>query len=353
MSGTPGTRQQMRDIIVTMPGTRDSEQYGRVGLRGMVMCGISAAVAGAAVFFFLQFSTHLLKSDDTCIERYPLTNPYLDCALYDNTSAHMDTLEHVIADAAQEYKAQGSTTAISVWVRDLRAFQVAAENPHETYSPASMMKVPIMIAYFRFAEVEPSILDQALKYEGPNGNSDALQTYRPETLLKQGEEYAVSALIEEMITNSDNRAADVLLAHMDMNFFKKTLVDLGIIIPANTSASKQDFVTVKTYANIYRMLFNASYLNREYSEKALELLTRTKFRLLTKKLPDDVLVASKFGERVYEYDNGTVKERGLHDCGIVYKKDHPYSICIMTKGNDFEAMQSVISDISKKVYDAI
>lgn len=288
-----------------------------------------------------------------CRKQFPLTNPILDCREYDEAVVRMETLETTISEAAEIFKAEGKATSVAVWVRDLKNLQVAAVNPHETYSPASMMKVPIMVAYFRFAEVDPSILDRPLKYEGPNGDTDALQTFRPETPLKAGEEYPVSTLIEEMITNSDNRAADVLLAHMDTNFFKKTLVELGIVIPANTSASAQDFVTAKTYANVYRMLFNASYLNREYSEKALELLTRSKFQLLAEKLPEEVSVASKFGERVYSYDDGTVKERGLHECGIVYKKDHPYSICIMTKGSDFESMKGIIGSLSRIIYDAM
>lgn len=322
-------------------------------MREMVVCATTALLVGSCAYFLVRIHVDAFAREDDCTRRFPLTNHTLDCSLYDDLAARMEKLDGIVSEAAQNYRDAGKATSISVWVRDLKSLRVAKENQLEAYSPASMMKVPVMIAYFRFAEVDPSILEQPLKYDGPSGDTDALQTFRSETTLKPGETYPVLRLIEEMITNSDNRAADVLLAHMDENFFKKTLTELGIVIPASASASEQDFVTAKTYANIFRMLYNASYLNREYSQKALELLTRTKFRLLAKELPQNVVVASKFGERVFQYDDGTVKERRLHDCGIVYKKDHPYTICVMTKGHDFDEMKSVIIGISKTVYDAI
>jgi hypothetical protein len=51
------------------------------------------------------------------------------------------------------------------------------------------------------------------------------------------------------------------------------------------------------------------------------------------------------GER--ELQNGI---RQLHDCGIVYLESHPYLLCIMTRGYDFEKLSKIISMISSQVY---
>jgi hypothetical protein len=63
-------------------------------------------------------------------------------------------------------------------------------------------------------------------------------------------------------------------------------------------------------------------------------------------LPKSLAVAHKFGER--ELPNG-IKQ--LHDCGIVYLPKHPYLLCIMTRGTDYDRLSTVISTISKKIYE--
>jgi hypothetical protein len=65
-------------------------------------------------------------------------------------------------------------------------------------------------------------------------------------------------------------------------------------------------------------------------------------------LPQGMTVAHKFGEA--ELPDGTLQ---LHDCGIVYKPNQPYLICVMTKGSNFDTLAGVISHISKTVYQII
>jgi beta-lactamase class A len=105
-------------------------------------------------------------------------------------------------------------------------------------------------------------------------------------------------------------------------------------------------MNIKEYVSLFRVLFNVSYLNKEASEKALELLTRVEFKDgLPAGLPANIVVAHKFGERIV---NGLSQ---LHDCGIVYYPSHPYLICIMTRGADFTQLSKHIQEISKITYD--
>ena len=65
-------------------------------------------------------------------------------------------------------------------------------------------------------------------------------------------------------------------------------------------------------------------------------------------LPKNIIVAHKFGE------SGELgKEVQLHDCGIVYSPQHPYLICVMTKGKDFKNLENVIRSISKIAYERL
>ena len=62
-------------------------------------------------------------------------------------------------------------------------------------------------------------------------------------------------------------------------------------------------------------------------------------------LPNDIVVAHKFGERDLE-DN----TKQLHDCGVVYYPQNPYLICIMTHGQSYKSLERIIQHISGKVY---
>lgn len=103
--------------------------------------------------------------------------------------------------------------------------------------------------------------------------------------------------------------------------------DLGIPLPRDIDYA----LSVKEYASFFRILYNASYLTRENSEMALKLLSESKFRGgLAGKIPSDIVIAHKFGEREMIDENGSSINQ-LHDCGIVYYTPYPYLICIMTR----------------------
>ena len=108
-------------------------------------------------------------------------------------------------------------------------------------------------------------------------------------------------------------------------------------------------MTVKTYASFFRILYNGTYLTQRDSEHLLSLLSQSSFTQgLIAGLPTDMVVAHKFGEA--SLPDGTHQ---LHDCGIVYKPNQPYLICVMTKGTNFNTLAGVISHISKTVYKTI
>jgi beta-lactamase class A len=146
-----------------------------------------------------------------------------------------------------------------------------------------------------------------------------------------------------MITKSDNFAANALIFYecgVDIN---KVSDDLRIFLPNDENA--ENFISVIDYASYFRVLYNSSYLNREMSEWALKLLSQTDFKEgLVAGVPSYVTVSHKFGER------GLPDYYQLHDCGIVYRSNSPYLLCIMTKGDGFKKMEEVISELSSRIY---
>ncbi|MDO8560151.1 MAG: serine hydrolase [bacterium] len=68
-------------------------------------------------------------------------------------------------------------------------------------------------------------------------------------------------------------------------------------------------MSVKDYASFFRILYNASYLNREQSERALGLMTKTRFRDgIIAGVPAGRPVAHKFGERTTLEDGKPVAQ---------------------------------------------
>jgi hypothetical protein len=108
-------------------------------------------------------------------------------------------------------------------------------------------------------------------------------------------------------------------------------------------------LSVREYSVLFRVLYNASYLNEEYSEKALSLLAQSEFNNgIKKSIPKNIKVANKFGERHIE--NTDVYQ--LHDCGIIYYPDRPYLLCVMTRGETLDILSSEIQKLSKIVFDS-
>lgn len=314
-----------------------------------ILIYILLTLAGVALGYgiCLLFSgSYNMRSVLECSKKYPLTNTTLNCSEYEESLIAVQTLTKKFDETIKVFIATGKAERISIWTRDLNTKLWAASNEFEKYAPASLFKVPVMIAYFKLAEIQPTLLDTQLEYQ-PKGLY-VEQNFDPKEKLVAGQRYRVADLIEHMIIYSDNEAAALLLDHLTPQVYEDVLLDLGIRIPDGDGST--DFVTVKTYANIYRVLFNASYLSREYSERALEILTKSTFNGITDPLPTNIKVAHKFGERLVEDQKGNAITHELHDCGIVYKSNSPYSICIMTEGKNFDDLLTIIKELSTLTY---
>jgi beta-lactamase class A len=232
----------------------------------------------------------------------------------------------------------------SVYLLSLNDSHWTGVNENATYEPGSMMKVAVLISYLELANKNPNILSQELYYPGYDAKG---QHYPPSQSLSPGN-YSVEKLLEVMITGSDNVAMAALVDN-NLEGFKEVYKNFRLPAPPVKDVSS-DYMSARSYSAIFRTLYNATYLSRDNSEKALELLTKTSFKEgIVAGVPEGITVAHKFGEHTSE-ENGAVVDTELHDCGIIYYPAKPYLLCVMTRGKNFEAQQKVIADISKIAY---
>ena len=250
-----------------------------------------------------------------------------------------------IANAAIE---NGNASRVSVYFRDLDRGEWFGINPEDPYYPASLLKVPIMIAYYKEAEEISAVFSNQIPYS-PSVIPDS--PFEATSTLSEGQSYSVQELIRRMAVESDNGAAFTLLDRINPDFLRSVYVALGIPDPGDNSTEYQ--ISAHTYALFFRILYNATYLSQKHSEDALALLAQSTFTNgLVAGVPKDTAVAHKFGQHVIAKDYKAVGVE-LSDCGIVYFPKHPYALCVMTKAPDTTMAEDTIMKISRATYASV
>ncbi len=274
---------------------------------------------------------------------FKFINPLLECNVDQSIGGReYKQLEKKLTDFLEESKRLGQISDASVYFRSLNNGPWFGVNEKADFSPASLLKLPVMMAYYKEAEHDLSLLNEDILFDGDGIVLE--QNITSGRTLEKGKMYSVEDLISYMITDSDNSSLELLEKRMGEKKINQVTYDLGITTAVETTP--EDYMSVKEYSALFRVLYNASYLNHVYSEKALSILSKSTFNQgLVSGIPREVKVAHKMGER--ELQNGI---RQLHDCGIIYLESHPYLLCIMTRGYDFEKLSKIISMISSQVY---
>ncbi len=177
-----------------------------------------------------------------------------------------------------------------------------------------------------------------------------MESIRPTDPIIPGKNYTTEELIKRMVVYSDNNATQLLYNKIDHQALKDVFADLGIDYQEDKILD--DYISPKQYSLFFRALFNATYLNPEMSEKALSLLAQVDFTDgIASGIPSSIPIAHKFGERhtFYVLENN-LNLTQLHDCGIVFYKNNPYFLCVMTKGLDVSKQKKFIASISHITY---
>lgn len=274
---------------------------------------------------------------------YSLINPLLECEVGgERLSQQFISFRYQIETEVNKLKSSGQIEDMSVYFRDLNNGIGIGVNEKEGFTPASLLKLPIMMAYLKQSESDPTILKKSYTFSDPEDRNIG-EHVRPKEPIIKGKSYTVEELLKSMIVSSDNNAMALLVENLPLEIQDKVYTDLGIAVPG--LRGNEDSMSVNDYASFFRILYNASYLSKNNSQKALSLLTEVDFADgLRAGVPKGVQVANKFGERELG------ESQQLHDCGIVYYTDHPYLLCVMSRGSSFANSSSSIKDISRLVY---
>lgn len=259
--------------------------------------------------------------------------PLLECDAF----VMAPKLEALRSEIVTTLKSSGLEEETSLYFRDLNTGMWIGLQEDQKIAPASLSKVLNLMAVYRKSEQDPGFLDEEFLYADQFLYLRNLDTTEyQDKLLENGEKYTVRELVERMIKYSDNEASSSLQYILNKKYpvFLNSLQD-------EINVDYSGTISLKDYSNMFRMLYNASYLNRRNSELALDLLTKSEYREgIVAAIPDDISVASKFG--FYDPLPDSDDEYRFNQCGIVYHPERPYLLCLSIASKTLPDFQSSI-----------
>lgn len=278
---------------------------------------------------------------------YAFISPLLECDGGEASQKGLIPFDTKIEEFINKKINDKTISDAAVYYRDLRNGPWFGVNEGEDFIPASLMKVPLMLSVYRFAEKEPGILDALITYEQEYpAPSNISQLIPPQERLELGKQYSLENLVERSIIYSDNQAAVLLLNYLGPERIHEIFMRIGV---EDISQKTESLLSVKAYSTFFRILYNSSYLNRYMSERALDILSKTQFKDGIKAgVPENIVVSHKFGESGVR---GIAQQ--LHDCGIVYHPLRPYLLCVMTRGTDINTLTQTIKDLSSLIWNEV
>lgn len=317
----------------------------RVFAGAVIALLLGGVISWAIQSHFFPVSAPIVNEVRADSPLYKFANPLLFYKT--GASTKYDSLKDQLTTYINSAKGSNDAESVSVYFRDMNSGDWTGINETENYEPASMLKVIYMMSYLKRAEDDPSLFSKQLYYDA--SKRDEVASYHPAGDDIASGYYSVNDLINYMIVYSDNAA--LLALASDDNNNTANLLTLFQIPALSSTSTTPDYMSARTYSRIFRVLYDSTYLPWDFSEQALKILSLTDYKDgLDAGVPADTVVAHKFGERTNEDQYGNIVNKELHDCGIIYKANSPYFLCVMTKGQDYTKLQTIISDISKMVY---
>lgn len=306
-----------------------------------------AFLGGLILYLWLGIQTPLGKKIHLAQSNYKYINPLIAVEFFEKKSIiGNQALELSLQSLIYNKKINKNISEAAVYLREIESGKWVGINENSKISPGKLLRIPIMIAYFNQAQLNPEILNETLTFKGSDSKNEQY-IFQPAEPLKVGQDYTVNELIEKMIVDSDFNAANLLFDNINKNYFSEVFSDLGI----NFQEEKytQDFIPLKLYSLFFRILYNSTYLNREFSEKALALLAKTSDNEIgiSASLPKNISVAKSFGARSFNENGKAIFE--MYNCGFVYVKS-PYLLCVDVKGENLTNIKDFLKEVGLLTY---
>lgn len=250
-------------------------------------------------------------------------------------------LEHRLKEIAAQVDG-----VLSYAVLDLTSGDRFGHLERDVFPTASTIKLAIVYELFKQVDEGKVRLDQTIALDRAKAVGGSGVLYEMGTPTLSVRDYATL-----MVIVSDNTATNVLIDLLGMRNITARMAALGLAetrlrrYMIDLAAARRGDENVSTPAEIVRLLEIISKgegLSASSRDQAIALLEKPKASRLRKALPPGVDAADKPGEL----------EGVRVDAGIVFARNRPYILCVMTTYLKEEgAGERAIEEASRAVYD--
>lgn len=250
-------------------------------------------------------------------------------------SKTISKLEQIVSTAIA-----GSPGEYGIVIIDLESDEYFVKNENKQFQSASLYKLWIM------GTIMDQLRNKKIK-ENTMLSADIDKLYEKFNLASPSAQetikISVDDAVEKMITVSDNTTALLLSSKASLSNVRRFLTEYGLSGSKLGTKDTEPMTNAYDTALFFRKLYQGEIIDREYSDKMIDILKRQRLNSkIPKYLPDDVLPAHKTGEL----------DGYSHDAGIVYTDNGNYILVVLTKSKvtEREEAEEVISLISRDVY---
>ncbi len=264
--------------------------------------------------------------------------------LLENKMQAWSSLKKVLEKKVGHFKG-----TVGLVIKDLDTNWQIDFNKDTLMPSASLVKVPIMASCFYAASDRKISLKDTVSLR----RSDKVAGSKILGSMPAGSKFTVEELLEPMITQSDNAAANTLIDFLGFDTLNAYFKSMGL---KNTNLARkmmdfkerregeENYTTAQDMAYILEEIYHRNFLNKDVCEQCLLLLGNQKINdRIPRKLPKDgAFIAHKTG----------LEKHVCHDIGIVFTQKGNFLICVLVK-HEYKGAQpakKLISDIALLTY---
>lgn len=283
----------------------------------------------AILFIFAYFLTKFLSVKSSSLNIVASPAPPIE------NSSFSKELERIVLTSLENTRGN-----YGIAIKNLKSGESYYLNEHISYDTASLYKLWVMAETFRQIKngmlKENGILSEDVKTlnEKHKISSESAELTEGTITL------SVNDALTKMIADSDNYAALLLSAKIRLSKVASFLKTNGFN-ESTVGTIDPPITTAYDIALFFEKLYNMRLVNKEYSNKMIQLLKEQRLNnKISKLLPKNIIIAHKTGE-LDEY---------THDSGIVYTQNGDYIIVVLSKSSTPDLAENQIANISEAVF---
>lgn len=286
-------------------------------------------------FLSFYYPTNRTADENSFSTNYPLLFSYPKLA---GINSHYEVNLKPLKTSISDRVGDKLLNQVGVYVESLNTGAWLGINEKQVFQPASLIKVPIAIAVFQMVEDGKINLDTPLEILKKDRDPSYGDLYE-ETSERY---FTVDYLLTALLGKSDNTAASRLVRELDAGYLSDIYQRLGLET-LDTTLQSSPTASAKDYANIFRSLYYSTLLEKTYSNRLLDKMTKSSLgQGLAEGIPENIRLSHKSGL--------SDKTGSFHDCGVAYVPENPFFVCVMTKNLSDAEARGLAKDIAAITY---